>query len=331
MTLLQRLAAGLFAMVLSCGPALAAPQDAIFNKEHVWAIDVDHGACAVSRLLNDGSTFLFRAKGAGLTFGFFPRTRVRTGRAGRVEIGVLGFDFNPSFGEDASSLFYDGELNEQAVAALWLAPDLRVLVDSRPVVAMTLSGTGFAEALEGVLACARGEAGWWGTGVDPDSAANDLPRDKGAGPFVMNKEGVWGIAARESPGVCIAQADLGRNMQLQILSAQGREGLAIATTGQMPAGKQAHVETDNGVFDVRVTVDKARRYLSMDDPLDAEAIAILHNSKWLRISLDRRVLLDVRVEDTGFTDVLEAVADCSTSRSGWWGEGAKPARPPPNV
>jgi hypothetical protein len=76
--------AGLAAL-LAPAQALADAKDGVFNKEHVWAIDVDHGACAASRTLDDGSVFLFRAQEGQLTFGFFSRSPLKAGKAGRLE------------------------------------------------------------------------------------------------------------------------------------------------------------------------------------------------------------------------------------------------------
>lgn len=99
------------ALVLSVAllaqPALAAPEDAVMNKEGYWGIDVDNGACAASMTLQGGSIFLLRALDGEVTFGLFGvKSPIRKGRAGRIETDAGGFDFEPTYGEDAMTLFY---------------------------------------------------------------------------------------------------------------------------------------------------------------------------------------------------------------------------------
>lgn len=305
------------------GPAQAAVGEGVFNSEGVWAVDVDGESCAASRVLDDGSTFLFRANRGGVTFGFFPRTRLKTGRSGRIELGVLGFSFKPGFLDGGMVLFGDGDFAPQAVGTLRSATELTVLVDERPVVRMTLTGTGFAAALDAAIDCSAGRSGWWGKGVEPAPAESGPAPTRRAENPVMNKEQVWSIAASDDPGVCVASADIDEHMSLQVLAASGLEGLAIATDRPMPRGRNARIETDGAAFNVQMTLDKDRRYLTMDDPLDSSALAILSRAKWMRLSLERQVLLDVQVDDTGLADVLHDVAACSKTASGWWGEGAK--------
>jgi hypothetical protein len=168
MSPLRRLSAILaFAALMAPAVAAAAVRDAVLNKEGVWSIDVDKGACAVSRILPDGTTFLFRAHDGQMTFGFFASTPQVRGVAGRLETDAAGFGFPPSYDQTGSSLYFNGDFDARVLAALRAAHQLRVLIDGRPVVAMALDGTGFAAALDDGLACSRGKRGWWGDGVKP--------------------------------------------------------------------------------------------------------------------------------------------------------------------
>jgi hypothetical protein len=314
--------AGLVAS-LAPGAALADAGHGVFNKEHVWAIDVDGGACAVSRTLDDGSVFLFRAQDGDLTFGFFPQTPLKPARTGRIETEAYGFDFAPSVGRGGETLFLDGAFNARAVAALRLARRVKVLTDGKVAVAMTFEGTGFEEALDGVIACSEGASGWWGPGVAPTDTDTGPRPDKPADGLVFNKEGAWAIAVSEEPGVCVAEARASDHLAIQILAYRGTTGLAVSAERALPKGSQGRLQTDGYAFDFTPQYG-GRRYLTAKQPFDVAAIQALYRAKWLRVSIDKRQLLDIDLTDTGFADLLDAVAACSQGRKGWWGAGAKP-------
>lgn len=323
MSFFRRLAAiFLSGALLAPTPAFAGPQDAVFNKERVWAIDVDHSACAASRTLQDGSIFLFRAQEGRLTFAFFSNPPLKVGRTGRVETEAYGFDFKPSYTPKTDGLFFDGELSPRAVAALRLAREVKVLTDGRPVVAMTFEGTGFESALDGVIACSQGDSGWWGKGVGAQADDTGPRPDRAADGLVLNKEGAWAIAVSKDPGVCIAQALVDEHTQVQILAALGRTGLAVGSDADLPRGRRGKVETDDYAFDFNPGYG-GTRYLTSKEPFDDVAFTALHRAKWLRVSVDGRQLVDVDLKDTGFAALLDSVAACSKGERGWWGEGAK--------
>lgn len=323
MSLFRRVAAiFLSGALLAPIPALAAPQDAVFNKEGVWAIDVDHGACGASRTLQDGSTFLFRAQDGRLTFGLFGDASLKVARAGRVETEAYGFDFTPSYLEKGHVLFFDGDLTPRAVAALRLARRVRVLTDGRLVADMTFEGTGFEAALDGLIACSQGDSGWWGKGVGAQADDTGPRPDRAADNPVLNKEGDWAIAVSEDPGVCIAQAVVDEHKQIQILAALGRTGLAVGSDADLPRGRRGKVETDGYAFDFTPGYG-GTRYLTSNEPFDDATFAALHRAKWLRVSVDGRPLVDIDLTDTGFAALLDSVAACSKSEKGWWGDGAK--------
>jgi hypothetical protein len=314
--------AGLAAL-LAPAQALADAKDGVFNKEHVWAIDVDHGACAASRTLDDGSVFLFRAQEGQLTFGFFSRSPLKAGKAGRLETEAYGFDFAPSFGDGGTSLYFNGNFNARAVAAIRLARDVTLRIDGRPVAAMRFEGTGFEDALDGVIACSQGASGWWGKGVGPEPTDTGPRPDKATNEPVLNKERAWAIAISEEPEICVVEALASDHLVLQILAARGATGLALSADVDLPRGTRGQVQTDDYVFDF-VPGYGGRRYLSAKQPFDVAAIQALYRAKWLRLSIDKRQLLDIDLTDTGFADLPDSVAACSKGQKGWWGAGAKP-------
>jgi hypothetical protein len=322
MSLSRRLGAFLAMAMALLGPttAFAAAKDAVLNKEGYWGIDVDNGACAASMTLQGGSVFLLRAMQGQVTFGLFGRTPLVRGKVVRLETEAYGFDFHASYGEDGTGLYYDGQLDARALAALRLARQVRILADGRQVTAMTFEGTGFEGVLDGVIACSRGEKGWWGPGVGAEPVA-----DKPSAEPVFNKEGLWSIATGD-PGICSAHAQVDDHLQLQVLAAGGRMGFAVASDDKaLPKGRKGRAETDAYAFDFTPSYG-GTRFMGMEKPFDSQALFALAHAKWVRLTVDGRELVDADLEDSGFAELLDSVAACSRSEKGWWGEGA-PARP----
>ena len=307
---------------LAPATAFADASQAVFNAEGVWAIDVDHGACAASRTLKDGSTFLLRAQNGQITFGLFTDKPVETGKTGRIETEAYGFDFKPSFGDRGTTLFFDGEFNARAVAALRLASEVRLLVDGRLVEAMPFEGTGFEAALDGVIACSKGASGWWGLGVGAQPGDTGPRPDTQTGKVVLSKQGIWGVAVSESPGICIAQAAADEHTDIQILAAVGVMGLAVASDGDLIQGREGRVQTDDYAFDFKAGYGGSR-YMSSDEPFDKVAVQALRRATWLRVLIDGKPLVDVDLRNSGFMELLDSVAACSRGQAGWWGAGAK--------
>ncbi|MCW5761487.1 MAG: hypothetical protein KIS90_17075, partial [Phenylobacterium sp.] len=225
-----------------------------------------------------------------------------------------GFDFKPSYGENNETLYYDGDFDARALAALRLARQAQVLIDGQPVAAMTLEGTGFEGALDGVVACSKGESGWWGKGVGATSAEADPP---------LNKEGVWALEASKEGPYCIGHALVGEDRQLQLLAAGGQVGMAVgAVKGKLPRGRRGKFETDAYSFAFKPKYD-GDRYMASDEPFDSQALFTLRRAKWVRISVDGRMLVDAEVADTGFPQLIDDALACAAGREGWWGAGAR--------
>lgn len=317
--MLARALAGLTALIallLASGPAAAAPQDAVMNKEGYWGVDIDGGACAASMTLQGGSVFLLRAVDGGVTLGLFARTPLVRGKAGRIETEAYGVDFQPSYGEDATTLYYDGDLDARALAALRLARQVRILTDGRMVAAMTFEGTGFEGALDAVIACSKGQSGWWGKGVVADGEPSVDDR------FVTHKDGVWGILSKD--GACLAQAQAPDAHVLQLLSVSGRIGLAVSSDAPMPRGRKVRVETDSYRFEFKAEYDKDARYVNSADLLDSSDTFALRRAKSMRLTVDGRDIVEVDLGAGTFAEIVDAVTACSRGEAGWWGEGAKP-------
>jgi hypothetical protein len=248
------------------------------------------------------------------------------GKVVRLETEAYGFDFKATYGEEATSLYYDGEMDAQALAALRLARQVRIMADGKQLAAMTFEGTGFSSALDGVVACSKGEKGWWGPGVGASSAGGGAAADQPTKALVYNKEDIWAIAVGKDPGICVAQAELDDKRWLQILASDGQLGLGVASSEPLPRGRKGTVKTDAYSFDFKPEYDNDGRYMSADQPFDSQALFALSHAKWMGVTVGGKQLVDAQVEKTGFADLLISVAACSKGEKGWWGEGAPAAR-----
>lgn len=315
MRLIHTLAA--IAIAVAPLPALADVKDAVMNKEGYWGIDVDSGACAASMTLQGGAVFLLRGDQGEVTFGFFAKSAIATGKAGRIQTEAGGVDFEPHYTDDRTALYNVEAFDARALAALRQARQAQVLIDGRAVASMTLEGTGFEGALDGVVACSKGESGWWGKGVGATAAADEGP--------ALNKEGVWALQASKEPSICVAYALVGDDRHLQVLTAGDQVILAVgAIKDKLPRGRRGKVETDGYAFAFKPNYD-GDDYMSLEDPLDSQAVFTMRRAKWIKVSVDGRMLLDAQLADSGFSQLIDDALACAAGHEGWWGKGARQA------
>ena len=315
MSLLRRAACALALVAIAATPApsLAAYKDRVMNREGFWGIDVDSGACAASMTVGDGSTFMLRGVDGKVTFAVFFAKPIRGGKTGQVQTEAYSFDFAPSFGDENRGIFFNGDLDNRAIAALRLAKEVRVLVDGRLVNAATFENTGFDGALDALIACSKGEKGWWGNGVGA-SAELDL---------VFNKEGYWTIVA-STEGFCTAAAKVADGVGFSLVSDGQDLTFGISTKAGVKRGRKGRVETDAYSFDFRPAFD-GDDYVYAEDALDSQAVFAIRRAKSMKVSIDGRAVADMTLEGTGHVAVLADLAACARGQKGWWGEGAKPA------
>jgi S1-C subfamily serine protease len=312
--------AAIFALCVGPAPAFSAAKDAVLNKEGYWGIDVDSGACAASMTLQGGSTFLLRAKDGRLTFGLFARAPLTPAKTGRIETEAYGVDFVPSYTSDGATMFFKNDLDARAIAALRLARQVRILADGRPVAAMTFEGTGFEGALDGVVACSMGKAGWWGPGVGGKPAAVARIAPAWAGDkAVLNKEGVWSLGANGDR--CYASAPLKGGGWFVLMGQAGRLSFAVGLDRPPKSGRRGSFQTEAYAFDFEPSYSKDGA-LFFRDWFGENAVAALRLARDLRISVDGRQVMEAHVQGTGLDGVLDALSRCSAGGTGWWGAGA---------
>lgn len=322
--------AAIFSLGVSPAPAFSAAKDAVLNKEGYWGIDVDGPACAASMTLQGGSTFLLRAQDGRVTFALFARKPMARAKAGRIETEAYGVDFLPTYTDDATVLYFKGDLDARAIAALRLARQVRILGDGRAVAAMTFEGTGFEGALDGVIACSKGQAGWWGPGLGGKRAASRGAPGWAGDKAVLNKEGVWNVGANGDK--CYATAPLKSGGWFALMAQAGQMSFATGVEHPPAPGRRGSFQTEAYAFDFEPSYTKDG-VLYFRDRINQNALAALRLARDFRITVDGREVMEAHVQGTGLDGVLDALAQCSAGRSGWWGAGAKlasaeaPAKP----
>lgn len=297
-------------------PASAAPKDAVLNKEGVWGVDVDGQSCAASMSLPDGAIFLLRANEGEVNVALFARAKIAKGKVLRIETEAYGFDVKPGFGDTA--VYSLDAVDARTLAALRLARQVRLLVDGRLVAVAEVEKTGLEQALDGVIACSKGQAGWWGKGVQLADAG-------GKSEAVLNKEGFWVVAADPKSEICTAVVSVeGGGAFVLIADGRGRYTFGLGGGEPLKKGRQGRFEIDSLAFDFRPGYD-GKDYLYSLDELDSQAMFVLRRAKGVRISVDRRPVLEMTLEGSGHAQVIDDVAACARGVAGWWGAGLKAA------
>lgn len=307
------------ALVLGAGPAAAA--DSALNKEGFWTVGRSEPAsrtCMASVPSADGGMFILQSDGGAISFAVGARSPMRKGKQGVLTVDANSFPFELHLNDERDFFFQVGALDERAVAALKLARGIEVAVEGKPVFSGDVGATGIENAVEAVVACSKGEKGWWGEGAVQATATAIAGSD-----MILNKEGVWSIKAADG-GVCVAHARIDDRVYLQFLGAAGDVGLAIgAASGRLPKGRAGRVDAGGYAFDFVPSYDDDGAYLTSADLLDETALGILRRANHLKITVDRKTLVDTPVAGTGYPEILQAVTACSRGEKGWWGEGAR--------
>jgi hypothetical protein len=145
-----------------------APDEPPTNAEGYWTIRAtgDPGYCMAAVGIDDQFTFMLVADAAGeMAFSVLSTKPIRHARKGEFRTDSFSFDFKPLFAEDDSYVYHAGNLDSQAEFALRRAKAAGVYLDGRELTTMQLEGTGQAQVMADLKACAAGENGWWGQGA----------------------------------------------------------------------------------------------------------------------------------------------------------------------
>ena len=319
--MLARFAAVLTALLIAANPALASVADAVTNKEGYWKVDADGDSCAASMMLQGGSVFLLRGHEGDVAVALFAGAVLPKGKTLGLEADGETIDLPATFPKEHTLVYLDGVLDAPSLAKLRGARQLRVLIDGQAVAAMTLEGTGFPGALDSLVACSRGQSGWWGKGVQHDGS----PPPAKSGDPVYNTEDVWVLAPSEDPGVCLAQAateEKGRYLQLL---QQGDEVTVAVWSPEkaLSKGRKGALVMDGGSYDFTPSYD-GKTLMIVDGSLAGEPMTVLKATKGFTLRIDGKALVDLDLSGTGFPKILDELAACSRGETGWWTPNAAP-------
>lgn len=311
-----------FAAVLLCaGPAAA--DDSAPNKEGFWTVGRGHAkseSCMASLAAQGGTMFILSATADGVSFVVGAKSPMRRGKKGVLATDAYSFAFEPAFNDKGDLLFFEGVMNERALAALKLASALGVTVDGRTVLDAKVEGTGLENAMEAVIACAKGQSGWWGPGLEVQPAATKASEPEAGPP--LHKDGFWTLQA-DGDG-CSSAVSLEGGGALVLIAMNGGRDIMVGGGGggAFKRGRKGRFETDAYVFDFKPMYE-GKDYMQLDNFLDSQGLFALRRAKWLQISVDGRPELRAELEGTGLPDLLTSLQACARGEKGWWGEGAK--------
>jgi S1-C subfamily serine protease len=139
--------------------------------------------------------------------------------------------------------------------------------------------------------------------------------------LVPNKQGVWNVGVDKS-GLCLASAPIKSGGYFGLMAANGGVSFGAGNDRRLREGSQGIFETEAYSFNFKPTYDEGGASLYFDDFFNKTAMAALRLAKRIHISVDRRTVIDIDVQNTGLDEVLDAVIDCSNGKRGWWGRGA---------
>ncbi len=306
--------------LLSAGAARA--EDSALNKEGFWTVgrgDATSRTCLASVPSADGGIFILQSDAGAISLAVGAKSPMRRGKQGELVVDGNRFPFDLELNDKRDFFFQVGALDDRAVAALKVAQGIEVLLDERSVFSGEVGATGVENAVEAVVACSKGEKGWWGEGA-VQATATAIPGSDA----ILNKEGIWSITVADG-GVCVAQAQANDRVSMQFLGANGAVGLGFgALTGRLPKGRLGQVDAGGYAFDFVPRYDDDAAYMTSVDMLDETSLGILRRANRLKITVDRKTLVETPVAGTGYPEILDAVAACSMGKSGWWGKGATP-------
>lgn len=326
MGVFHRLSGPVAALAAIFHPLSAAADDLALNKEGYWTVgrgDADSQSCMASIHTDTEMLVLHAFEGdVSLTLGT-TKGKLRKAKTGLLSTESYSFEFETDYSEEGNIVALGGDVNPRVLAALRLAQDLTVEIGGKPVFSIEVEGTGLEGALDAVIACSKGESGWWGPGVgDPAVAADGSGATSLVDRIVKHESGVWSLVRADDPGVCIAFAPAKGGRDIQIFAGLGRLGLGVAAEeAALPRGRKGRIQTDAYSFDFKPSYG-GDQHVAADEPFDSQAVFALRRAQWIRITVDGRLLAEMTLENSGFAEVLDSAAACSLGESGWWGEGA---------
>src|SRR5206468_1917271 len=101
--------------------------------------------------------------------------------------------------------------------------------------------------LDGVIACSRGEKGWWGPGLRKESVADRGAPEKSGDGTVLNKEGFWSVGSDGQR--CFASAPLKSGGEFMLKAEAGQLGFGVGMERPPRQGRRGSFQTEAYAFD----------------------------------------------------------------------------------
>jgi len=310
------------ALLLGAGPAAA--DDSALNKEGFWTVgrgSAESETCMASLPTKAGSMLLLQAVSGEVGLVVGTKAPMRRGKAGVLRTEAYSFDFEPDYNEARDLVFSKASLDARALAALKLASGVAVGVDGRELLSANLQGTGVENALDAVIACSKGERGWWGPGVEVQPVVATEENDPGT-ERPRHKDGLWTLAADED--ACTAAVPIEGGGALILIAGNGGRDIMVAAGAAttFKRGRKGRFEVEGYRLDFKPIYD-GDDYLQLDRFLGSDGFLALRRATSLRLTIDGREEVNVALEGSGFQDVFASLQACARGEKGWWGEGAK--------
>lgn len=143
----------------------------------------------------------------------------------------------------------------------------------------------------------------------------------------LNRQGFWSLEAIGAS--CQASMSVEGGGLFMLLGDADGIGFGAGVDRTLEPGKVGRLATEAYSFDFTPTYGKHGDVVYLDDKMNARALAALRLARQVTVSVDGKLVLGVKVEGTGFEDLLDAIAACGQGKSGWWGAGAGAGVPEP--
>jgi len=156
------------AMLMLTAALTAAPGDASaeprMSRRGAWSFEVaEQSRCLATLCLPQGGQLMLLGEGGELGFGTAAREPIVPGSRGRLQMDTGVFDFSPSY--EGAIVFLDGHMDAGSVAVLRKARLVRITVNGREIMSVSVAGTGLTDVVPALLECSKGRRGWWGEGA----------------------------------------------------------------------------------------------------------------------------------------------------------------------
>jgi hypothetical protein len=147
-----------------------------------------------------------------------------------------------------------------------------------------------------------------------------LPAHARPGDGAFNEEGFWRVEVEQDG--CVASHDMADKTNLAFRAVGGEVTFGVFLKVAVQQGKKGVLATEAASWDFTPTFVGGGRGLVFDGVIEAANLAALRKASQVRIAVDGRTMVELKVAGTGFPGAMDAAIACSKGLPGWWGKGA---------